>query len=265
MKVFAFLVVFSFLLTSICFGPAVLAEPRQPAQPVLDFSPCPDAAKYPGLAGTLCGTVTAPLADKGAAAELAGKTVTLFVRKFPAPVPAKGTVWLVAGGPGESGASFYPFIDSLRRSFPGMDLLIPDHRGTGYSTRLCPAEEAADSPGGMALEGAEWGSCFPSLHSHGQEATQFTITNAAHDLKRLIEAVPDKKPVYLYGVSYGTQLVLRTLSLGNPAVRGVILDSLVPPQTGNEWDLSHRSQVVDEVGDAHASGPPATVTRDTRH
>ena len=86
----------------------------------------------------------------------------MFLRKFPAPRPAasRGTVWLVAGGPGESGASLYPMLPTLRRAFPGFDLVIPDHRGTGYSTRLCPQEEAVDSPGGMALAGAEWATFF---------------------------------------------------------------------------------------------------------
>lgn len=210
-----------------------------------EFAPCPDAAAQPTLAGSLCARVAAP-ADY--AKPDAGPAVSLFVRKFPAQGAAKGTVWMVAGGPGESGANFYSLLPVLRRSFPDFDLLIPDHRGTGYSTRLCPQEEAADSPGGMALEGAEWPSCFAHINAQPQLAAQFSITTAARDLKLLIEREHSKGPVYLYGVSYGTQLVLRTLQLGRLELAGVILDSLVPSETAPEWDLSRRSFVVDAIG-----------------
>ncbi|MNM85822.1 Alpha/beta hydrolase family protein [compost metagenome] len=73
---------------------------------------------------------------------------------------------------------------------------------------------------------------------------------AARDLKALIEGEQGKKkpPVYVYSVSYGTQLVLRTLQLGPLPVQGVIFDSLVPPQTDARWDLSQRSHVVNTVG-----------------
>ena len=209
-----------------------------------DFAPCTDADTRPALAGSLCSREPVPLS----ATAQAGEQLSLFVRKFPAPGPSKGTVWLVAGGPGESGASLYPFIDRLRRSFPGFDLLVPDHRGTGYSSRLCPAEEAASSPGGMALAGAEWGSCFGQLSAQPERTRQFTLTNAAHDLRQLVTRHQDGKPVYVYAVSYGTQLALRALQAGPMPVTGMVLDSLVPLQTADKWDLSRRSLVVDAVG-----------------
>ncbi len=158
----------------------------------------------------------------------------------------------MAGGrrPGESGAAFYGLLPTLRRSFPGFDLLLPDHRGTGNSTRLCPAEEAEDSPGGRALAGAEWASCFASLNEEVQRARRFSITNAAHDLQALVrdEHYGDKRPVYVVGVSYGTQLVLRAMQVMPLPVQGVILDSLTPPQNHPRQDLSQRSRLADTVG-----------------
>lgn len=208
------------------------------------FQPCDDAHTRTTLNGSLCAHETAPLSHEAAA----GEQLSLFIRKFPAQGSRRGTVWLVAGGPGESGASFYPFIDRLRRSFPGFDLLVPDHRGTGLSSRLCPAEESASSPGGMALAGAEWGSCFAQLNAQPERARQFSITNAAHDLRRLILRHRDGKPVYVVGVSYGTQLVLRSLQIGALPVKGLVLDSLVPLETADKWDLSRRSLATDDVG-----------------
>jgi len=212
----------------------------------LSFSPCADTA----VPGSLCAVkgVYGAYDERGLPA--AGDNLELFVRKIPAEGKARGTVWLVAGGPGESGAAFYGLLPTLRRSFPGFDLLLPDHRGTGNSTRLCPAEEAEDSPGGRALAGAEWASCFASLNEEVQRARRFSITNAAHDLQALVrdEHYGDKRPVYVVGVSYGTQLVLRAMQVMPLPVQGVILDSLTPPQNHPRQDLSQRSRLADTVG-----------------
>lgn len=215
------------------------------------FTPCADTA----VPGSLCSGLNVP-GSYDAQGRAVGEpdAMHVFVRKIAADVsagkPAKGTLWLVAGGPGESGAAFYSLLPTLRRSFPGFEFLIPDHRGTGHSSRLCKVEESEQSPGGRALAGAEWGSCFAGINLMPDYAAQFSITTAARDLQALIdgEQGKNKAPVYVYGVSYGTQLVLRTLQLGPLPVKGVILDSLVPPQTDARWDLSQRSHVVDAAG-----------------
>jgi pimeloyl-ACP methyl ester carboxylesterase len=210
-----------------------------------DFKPCGDAAVGKALEGSLCATVQAPLNPALPDAD----HVDLFVRKFPAQGVSRGDVWLVAGGPGEAGASFYPLVDRLRIAFPGYDLIIPDHRGTGLSSRLCVEEEAENSPGGYQLEGAEWATCFGLLNSRAPRTQAFTITNAAHDLNGLMSRFSAGRKTVLYGVSYGTQLVLRSRVVADAApVDSIILDSLIPPETDEVWDLSRRSQVVDEVG-----------------
>ncbi|MFW2350170.1 alpha/beta fold hydrolase [Qipengyuania sp.] len=209
------------------------------------FVPCAEGASLPALAETQCARVASPL-DHAAPAK---GDIELFVRKFPARGTSQGELWLIAGSPGESGASFYPFIDTLRAAAPGFDLIIPDHRGTGFSTRLCPNEESAESAGGTALEGAEWGSCIGAMHADPERTQSFSITNAAHDIELLMERLGTGDRTYLYGVSYGTQLVLRTLTVAAPAgLDGVILDSLVPADDDERHDLSRRSQVTDAVG-----------------
>ena len=210
-----------------------------------DFTSCADEAVHPSLSGTDCAIITAPLDH----AEPGKGTVELFIRKFPALGNTKGQLWLVAGGPGESGASFYPFIETLRAAAPGYDLIVPDHRGTGFSTRLCPAEESPTGHGGSALVGQEWGTCFGALNAEPERTRSFTITNAAHDLRLLMSQVDVQGRRYLYGVSYGTQLVLRAAALGSPkSLNGIILDSLIPLEGNSQLDLSHRSAVTDSVG-----------------
>ncbi|PHV29148.1 peptidase S33 family protein [Janthinobacterium sp. BJB426] len=232
------------LLATLMVGTSLHAEP-------MFFTPCSDTA----APGSLCSGLNVPGSYDAQGRGIGDPdAMHVFVRKFaadvPAGKPAKGTLWLVAGGPGESGASFYNLLPTLRRSFPGFEFLIPDHRGAGNSSRLCKVEESRESPGGRALSGAEWGSCFAGINLMPEYAAQFSITMAARDLKALIEGERGsrKPPVYVYGVSYGTQLVLRTLQLGPLPVKGVILDSLVPPQTDVHRDLSQRSHVVNTVG-----------------
>lgn len=234
------------ILAAAAFGLAVLAgAPVASAAPFEHpedaFETCADADGL--LAGSQCARFLTPLDP----ADLKLGHAELFVRRFPAKGVARGQVWLIAGGPGESGASFYPLLNTFRTAFSGYDLLIPDHRGTGFSTRLCPQEESPESPGGTALQGAEWVTCLSALTM--PRAKTFTITNAARDLSALMDRYAEDRPTLLYGVSYGTQLVLRTLAVAPPKrVDGVILDSLVPPEDTTTLDLSHRSAVVDQVG-----------------
>ena len=211
------------------------------------FTPCTDAVAFPELAGSACAVVPVPLRYGGTDA---AETVDLFVRRFPAPEARRGVVWLVAGGPGESGAAFYPFLDTLRLAFPHHDLMMPDHRGTGYSSRICPDQEAAGSPDGLSLAGEEWGPCIGTVYQNQTRTHAFTITNAARDLSFLISRYREPGEVQLYGVSYGTQLVLRMMQVAPVTVDGIILDGLVPPENAFQWDLSHRTAVVDAVGRA---------------
>lgn len=213
------------------------------------FEPCRDDGSSPVLSGTLCLSASLPLSATGPAA-IGAQTVTLHVRKFPVADPAqrRGEVWLVAGGPGESGASFYPAIDTFRRAFPGHDLVVPDHRGTGFSSKLCEIEEAPDSADGIALAGGEWGPCLASISANPTRAAAFTVTNSAHDLSALIDRYREPGEVRIYAVSYGTQLVLRMLQLAKVPLDGIVLDGLVPPEASQQGDLSRRTQVVDGVG-----------------
>ena len=218
-----------------------------PVNTYADFAPCVDADSHPALATSTCAVATAPLTY--GASNTGADTVELFVRRFPAEGRRLGQVWLVAGGPGESGASFYALIERLRAAFPGYDLMVPDHRGTGRSSRVCPEDEAETSPGGRDLAGAEWATCFTLLESRDAWPQGFTISNAAQDLSGLVSRYDGGGKTYIYGVSYGTQLVLRTMVVAPPPqLDGIILDSLVPPEGDDQWDLSHRSQVVDTVG-----------------
>lgn len=211
------------------------------------FEPCADADTVAALTGSRCATVEVPLrpADTASARP---DSVELFVRMFPAEGTSRGTVWMLAGGPGQSGAMFYSFRETIREAFPGYDVMIPDHRGTGRSTRICPAQEALSSRGGSQLVGREWPRCYDHMRSNPGSVRAFSITNAARDVETLIERLDGSGKTYLYGVSYGTQLAHRVLLATDADIDGVILDSMVPMQRDSTWSEMRRAHVADAVG-----------------
>ncbi|SEC69802.1 alpha/beta hydrolase fold [Maribacter dokdonensis] len=203
-----------------------------------------DADTIPEVDGSTYMITKAPLNYQ----EGDGNTIDLFIRKFSAVKERKGSIWLIPGGPGESGTSLYPLINQFSELFPNLDIYVPDHRGTGYSSKICPKEESITSSDGMALANDEWGTCFNYMYNNLDYVKAYTITNAAKDLSYLINEYSGTGERYIYGVSYGTQLVLRLLQLGTVDLDAAVLDSLVPLQEDTTYDLSHRSLVTNNVG-----------------
>ncbi len=225
----------SLVLGACATAPDALSDPR--------FSDCPDAQSFPELADSRC-TVFQTALDPG---QPGGETVELFLRKFPATKRREGEFWMLAGGPGESGASFFTRIDEFRARFPGYDIFIPDHRGVGRSSRLCEGETPA-SDGGTALTGPEFGPCFGEIWQNAERTTAFSMTHAARDLDALIGAFGGRGQRVLYGVSYGTGYAMRYSQLRTQRIDGIVLDSVVPPLDDDRYDLSRRSHTVDMIG-----------------
>ncbi|AMO71335.1 alpha/beta fold hydrolase [Sphingorhabdus sp. M41] len=203
---------------------------------------CDDRNVHANLSDSLCIETTIDHSDSQ------DEPVQLFVRKFPARGEHQGEIWLIAGGPGESGASFYADIDFFRQTFADYDVMVPDHRGTGYSSKLCMPEETPDSADGLALAGAEWGTCFGQLYADPKRANSFSQRNAARDLDTLVSTLGSNGKTLVYGVSYGTSLVLEYARLATTDIDGIILDSLTPAPSDHLNGLSYRSQTTDRVG-----------------
>lgn len=228
----------AFILVTACATPNLSAKSG--------YIPCDDQKLHANLADSQCIKIATALDH----ATLEGDTISLFVRKFPARGEHQGEIWLIAGGPGESGASFYADIDFFRQVFADYDVMIPDHRGTGYSSKLCIPEETQDSADGLALAGEEWGTCFEKLYSDVERANSFSQRNAAHDLDTLISTLGSNNKTLIYGVSYGTSLVLEYAKVATTNIDGIILDSLTPAPSDLLNGLSYRSQTTDRVGNA---------------
>jgi len=86
------------------------------------------------------------------------------------------------------------------------------------------------------------------MYANLQRTSAFSVTEAIRDLGVLMSGADRGGQVLLYGVSYGTQLALRSLQVNDLHLDGLILDGLVPPETTESWDLSRRAALVDQVG-----------------
>jgi pimeloyl-ACP methyl ester carboxylesterase len=197
-----------------------------PAEP-LAFKPCPLRVDADGPDAE-CATALTPLD----AANPGGPTIEMFVKRY-RPAGGKGlrAMWMLQGGPGASAYVFESIAQQIGTRFPDVDFYMPDHRGTGKSTRLgCPAQESPTSEAGIAITDAEWPACLADVKAReGERLAAFNTTNAANDLGVLIERTKQEgQPVFVYGVSYGTYWAHRYLQLYPSQANGVIFDSMVP-------------------------------------
>lgn len=145
-----------------------------------------------------------------------GKTIDVFLKRYrAAKQPARGQLWLLAGGPGESGSVFEPHAFLIGKTLPDIDIYMPDHRGTGRSS-FAPCAQ---------LNGYTEAACITQV----PYLAGLTTTNAARDLAALVERTraPSQK-VFIVGVSYGTYWAQRYLLVRPGQATAVVLDSPVP-------------------------------------
>ena len=193
----------------------------------ITWTPCPLHTEG-GKPSAECATVPLPLR----ASEPDGETIDIFVKRFrPANGKATRALWMLQGGPGGSGYVFEGIAEAISTKYPDVEFYIPDHRGTGKSTKLTCAAQAPDSEGGIGISPAEWPACLAENKDRwGDKLAAFSTTNAANDLGLLIERTRrEGQPVFVYGVSYGTYLANRYLQLFPKQADGVVLDSIAAP------------------------------------
>jgi pimeloyl-ACP methyl ester carboxylesterase len=213
----------------------------------------------PGAFSGACATLSVPLDWSNPT----GQKIDLFIDKIASSVHPRAQVWVLQGGPGGTAADVVPIGTEIANRVNDVDVFMIEHRGVGYSSRLgCPQANAATGPGnpfdgggdtldasddGAADDGAFDGGlvdasppelfdhqgCIASLQAKwGAGLAQFNITNAAKDLEYAIAVTrhPGEQSI-VYGVSYGTLWAQRYLQVAGTQSAGVILDSIVTPDT----------------------------------
>ena len=144
----------------------------------------------------------------------------------PSPNVAPDPVIYLAGGPG--GSALLEVELWVKAGFRAhRDIILIDQRGTGYSY---PSLDCSDVDGGGDDDMMR--ACYDWLVGEGIDLSAYnSVTNAADiaDLRRALGL----EAVNLYGVSYGTRLALIVMRDHPDGIRGVVLDSVFPPEAAS--------------------------------
>jgi pimeloyl-ACP methyl ester carboxylesterase len=137
--------------------------------------------------------------------------------------PARGTMFVLSGGPGESvTADTNSYANALRPALATHDLILVDQRGTGRSGALdCPALDWVATSVDAAREiGACGAAVAPRLGL-------YTTSDVVEDLEEVRRALGVER-IGLFGVSYGTRIALAYAERYPQRVERLVLDSVVP-------------------------------------
>jgi pimeloyl-ACP methyl ester carboxylesterase len=220
------------LLLGLLFAVALFLPAN--AHAAVPLTPCPDKS------GVQCATVTVPIDRSGAVPG----TIGLHVEVLPASGVPRGTMFLIAGGPGQGSAGSFNLApgygrDLMRFLFPGYTLVAFDNRGTGQSNVIrCPGLQSALNP--SAEQDAALASACAAII--GPQRVFYATRDHAEDIDAVRAALGVAK-IGLYGVSYGTKLAV-AYALAHPAnVERIILDSVVVPTYPDPFDRNVLTQM----------------------
>jgi pimeloyl-ACP methyl ester carboxylesterase len=177
--------------------------------------------------------VTVPLDRTG----VTPGTIDIHFEVLSAEGVPRGTMFLIAGGPGQGSAGAFDLAPGFNRQlmqllFPNYTLVAVDNRGTGESALInCPDLQRATT--GTAEQFAALAAACAAMI--GPQRVFYSTRDHADDVDAVRAALGVDK-IGLYGVSYGTKLAL-AYALGHPQhVERMILDSVVPPELPDTFD-----------------------------
>ena len=220
------------LALALCGAPvgAPFAGPAAGAQgPGIAFARC--QLVHPAGIATVaadCGRLSVPEDP----ARPAGRRIELFVARVPAISARKADdpLFVLAGGPGAAASEFYAGVaPAFARVHRDRDIILVDQRGTGRSNSLrCAFDDEAMLEAGDTEIAAATRRCLAEIGAHA-DPRFYTTSLAVRDLDAVRRALGYAR-INLYGVSYGTRVAQQYVRHHGAAVRGVVLDGVVPPE-----------------------------------
>jgi pimeloyl-ACP methyl ester carboxylesterase len=217
------------------------------AQAEIVWKPCADSNNV------ACGHLRVPLDPSNPAQG----TITLAMRRHRAPVgDSKDAVIALAGGPGQSAIPFLSqFGQILGPIASTRDVIAFDQRGTGFSHPLsCAAFEHVRkglSPTTVSI-------CAGQI---GETRGLYTTADTVADIEAIREAAGYEKLV-LYGTSYGTKVAERYAQEYPSHVEALVLDSVVPPNGPEAFDVTTFAAVGRVLRQLCSAGVCARITRE---
>jgi pimeloyl-ACP methyl ester carboxylesterase len=262
MKIRTLLLSAAFLTVILMSSGCSVSSDNESGSATIEWGTCPDYINKAGNAE--CAFVKVPR-DYERPWEGA---VDLFIWRIRGTLPdsqKKGNVWFIQGGPGDSSIAFADFLPPVAASHPEWDYYSMDHRGVGNSNCL---ECRTAAPDGH-ITPANAASCYGEVQAFlGGGLGLYNVTNASRDLKTVIDLTSGSGKVFVYGVSYGTYLVQRFMTLFSDSVDGIIIDSIVPsdsrPLDNYDSEFNYEGmQIMEQCShDAVCSEKMATVAAD---
>jgi pimeloyl-ACP methyl ester carboxylesterase len=240
-------------------GPAPAQQARRTACPFGSFDE------------TVCSIVTVPLDRTGAvpgSVRLRVEAVTNAAGNADrakanlAPVATRGTMLLLAGGPGQGSASsfgldFGVLARIYRQMLPGYDLAAFDGRGTGRSGALdCPGAQRS-SAGDLATIRRGVVSCARRL---GRGSGLYSTAAHVADIDAVRQSLGVDR-ISLFAVSYGTQLALNYARAFPQHVDRLILDSVVPAEGSDPFAADILRAIPRKLASWCAAGRCVAATR----
>jgi pimeloyl-ACP methyl ester carboxylesterase len=212
----------------------------------------PALAGPPNLGPLVCrddycrGYISVPLDHSGRAPG----HVELFVSAILPKGPSRGTVFLLAGGPGQSSSYSFGGGYSLWQDYTQV---IYDNRGTGQSSRI-----ACGPFGGGADYRADVARCNDLL---GPERAFYSTRDSAADMEAIRRALGLSK-VTVWGTSYGTMQALAYAQIYPASVDRLLLDSPLLPTGPDIYNTDLVRSVPHGLANLCAGGACARATAD---
>lgn len=201
-----------------------------------------------------CGSVTVPQDHD----DPEGDSIDIFVIRITTPGTESSAtpLFLLAGGPGQAGSDILgAFSDKTWGSYASWtpllmdrDTYLIDQRGTGRTEPavVCPADRIDPLPAVDQLEIAApvddearaatadyYGDCADALLDEGIDLATYNNRQSAADLDLVRQAIGAERVDLIgvsFGVSYGSWLALEMMRYHPDSIRGVVLNSPLPPQ-----------------------------------
>jgi pimeloyl-ACP methyl ester carboxylesterase len=207
----------------------VQAQTDSPPAENPEFSPAVCPIEIPAGYAVECGMVTVPedhTRPDGPSIRLAVAIIHTLN-----PDPAPDPVLFIHGGPGGGALESLAFVlESLGPLLASRDLILLDQRGTGYSEPAleCPEIDPSETdPQVVFRRVGSLVACRDRLTAQGIDLSAYNSAQNAADVARVRQAL-GYETCNLYGVSYGTRVVLTILRDHPQGVRSVILDAITP-------------------------------------
>ena len=192
----------------------------------------------PAALGFTCGYVTVPEQHS----DPDGPTIRLpiAIRKATSSSASPDPLFLAQGGPGGDAFGIFSITAPNSAVAADRDIVVFNQRGTRYAEPDLQCDEYWDLTGEilpltdedeiLRLTNDATDACRSRLLSEGINLSAYDSLENAADIDVIRQALGYESYNY-YGVSYGTLLGLHLMNLQPPALRSVILDSVVPTQT----------------------------------